>query len=239
VYNFDPDECPSGGEIGLGYTVEPSTSDSDIRVTALGIVAAMKEYREIQAASLFNKARTYDVSLVGDGQPLCSVLHAWEKGCWANTFGTMESGAIGVSLTAEALRHALGRVADSTIDDAGLKLYCRGRRLIVPVALMDVAERIMTKLGADEFPDLERDYIVHDYIESRNNWFIQTSIPGLMWAEWRPLRLDVQLDERGRVVVVGTEKRVFNYRDPRCIFGSCVDAAIRSEALDAAMRSLA
>lgn len=210
IYQFTPSDC------ALGYRVNPSESDHEIRAFALALAKALKEHREIEAAKVLNTARTYDPAVGGDGCSLLSVWHPYDAGLWANTFGTTE--ATHTPLNAESLSEALRRIQTDMVDEAGSRVGSWGKTLVVPVALMDVAERAARAIDLNKFPRFEG-YIVNDYLENENAWFVFTNINGLTWWEQEPFRLSVEIDNQD-VAVVGAEKRCFGCHDPRAIFGS-------------------
>lgn len=185
----------------------------EIKPFVLGLIRAFKEYRELDAASVFNAATTYDLDRVGDGKPLCSAEHPCDDAMWSNQ-GQFP-------LTAEGLKNALLHIRTSYVDEANIKILARGRRLVVPVVLMDEAYKAVEGINQRAFPELDPDPIVWDYLENDHNWFLLTDIAGLHMSERRPFRMRVEMDvAKNAVIVMGDEKRGFGNSDPRAVFGS-------------------
>lgn len=202
-------------EVSLGFTVTPSMSDADVTAMLTALAQSMKEHRELSAVGMFNKPTTYFASVGGDGQPLCSREHPCDLGMWSNRMTT------DCDLVVESLRAALQSIRDTFVDEANLRIVANGIKLIVPVALMPNAERAVSKLAADEFPQFSREYFVWDYLRSNEHWFVLTDIPGLIWSERRPFAMHVRINATGDgVEVIGDEKRGFGYHDPRAVFAS-------------------
>jgi hypothetical protein len=172
-------------------------------------------HREQDAARIFNKADTYDATIGGDGVALCSLKHPHDEGVWANTFAT-QSDLNGVSLAA-----ALDHIQSNYVDQAGIRIFVRGRQLVVAPADAEAAQRALTALGTHQYREMQRKPIVWPYLERRDNWFVVTSVPRLAWFERMPFTISCELDTvTNSVLVVGDERRKFGATDPRAIFGS-------------------
>ena len=118
-------------------------------------------------------------------------------------------------------------------DQAGLKVFARARKLIVPPALEPVAIRltktelrpgtanndinaILTTAGG-----LSEGYMVNDFLTSSYAWFLLTNIDGLAYMERIKFETDMQVDFiTDNLLVKGYERYSVSYYNPRAIWGS-------------------
>ena len=118
-------------------------------------------------------------------------------------------------------------------DQAGLKVFARGRKLIVPPQLEPVAIRLTkTELRpgtADNDVNsilstaggLPESYMVNDYLTSQYAWFLLTNIDGLSYMERVKFESDMQVDfVTDNLLVKGYERYSFGYYNWRSIYGS-------------------
>lgn len=176
---------------------------SDLRLALKTLVGQFRDLREQDAAAIFNKARTYDPSIGGDGVAMVSSHHPVEDGTWSNAFHG--------ELTPSAVEAAMKQIRTEWVDDANLKLNSRGVLLVVPSALAEAASSI-------DFP-----HVVWDQLTDPTAWFMVTTNAqvGLPWFERHPLELDVWRDLISDVVLVkGYERRCFGCSDPRAVLGA-------------------
>lgn len=225
VYNMEPIE------VGLGYAMTRKAIDDNLyedafMPTNLGLSKSFREFWEINAADIFNSATTYNSELVGDGQALLSTSHPYDGGVWANTSSVPQNLNEGSLLTGQK------SIRQNFVDEAGLRVRARAQRLLVPVALEDVAIRLtQTKLrpgtaNNDVNAILElsggipKGYKVMDYFTSSLAWFLQTDIDGLIHLQRIGYDLDMYCDFiTDNLLVKGYERAGFFYNDPRCVWG--------------------
>jgi len=219
-------------EIGLGYAITRKAIDDNVYKTQfhpsnLGLVEAFQQTKEIYGASILNTAQTYNSAVGGDGVALCSTSHPIDGGTVANTPSTQ------VDLNEATLLNAMISIRTNFRDQAGLKVFARGRKLIVPPQLEPVAIRltktelrpgtadndvnaILTTAGG-----LSEGYIVNDFLTSSYAWFLLTNIDGLSYMERMPFETDMQVDfVTDNLLVKGYERYSFGYYNWRSIFGS-------------------
>lgn len=220
-------------EVGLAYAItrkaiRDGLYKSEFKPTALGLGKAFKEFWEIQSFNVFNNGTTYDASIVGDGQPLFSTAHPVDGGNAANRFAT------DLDLNESSLMQAIKNIRTNWVDERNLKISGRPKRdgLMVPVALMDVAERITkTELRpgtADNDINAVRtveggitDYFVSDYLTSNYPWFVMTQNEGLKFFERDPYETDMWVDNTTDNLLVKAYQRAQpTYTDWRCAYGS-------------------
>jgi len=219
-------------EIGLGYAITRKAIDDNIYKTQfhpsnLGLVEAFQQTKEIYGASVLNNAQTYNAAVGGDGVSLCSTSHPIDGGSVANTPSTQ------VDLNEATLLNAMIAVRTNFRDQAGLKVFARARKLIVPPQLEPVAIRltktelrpgtadndvnaILTTAGG-----LSEGYMVNDFLTSSYAWFLLTNIDGLSYMERVRFETDMQVDfVTDNLLVKGYERYSFGYYNWRSIYGS-------------------
>ena len=219
-------------EIALGYAITRKAIDDNLYKTQftpsnLGLVESFQQTKEIYGANLLNTAQTYNSSVGGDGVALCSTAHPIDGGSVANTPTTQ------VDLNEATLLNAMIAIRTNFRDQANLKVFARGRKLIIPPALEPVAIRllktelrpgtadndvnaIMTTAGG-----LPEGYLVNDFLTSSYAWFLLTNIDGLAYMERVKFETDMQVDfVTDNLLVKGYERYSFGYYNWRAIYGS-------------------
>ena len=220
-------------EVGLAYAITRKAIRDDLyksefKPTALGLGKAFKEFWEIQSFNVFNNGTTYDASIVGDGKALFATDHPVDGATAANRFAT------DLDLNESSLMQAIKNIRTNWVDERNLKISGRAKRdgLMVPVALMDVAERITkTELRpgtADNDINAVRsveggvtDYFVCDYLTSNYAWFVQTQNEGFKFFERDPYETDMWVDNTTDNLLVKAYQRAQpTYTDWRAGFAS-------------------
>ena len=219
-------------EIGLGYSITRKAIDDNLYKTQfhpsnLGLIESFQQTKEIYGASILNNATTYNNAVGGDGVALCSASHPIDGGTVANT------PTIQVDLNEATLLNAMIGIRTNFKDQAGLKVFARGRKLIVPPQLEPVAIRltktelrpgtadndvnaILTTAGG-----LSEGYMVNDFLTSSYAWFLLTNIDGLSYMERVKFETDMQVDfVTDNLLVKGYERYSFGYYNWRSIYGS-------------------
>jgi len=219
-------------EIGLGYAITRKAIDDNLYKTQfhpsnLGLIESFQQTKEIYGANILNTATTYNSSVGGDGVSLCSTSHPIDGGTVANTPTTQ------VDLNEATLLNAMIAIRTNFRDQAGLKVFARGRKLIVPPQLEPVAIRLLkTELRpgtADNDVNailstsggLPEGYMVNDFLTSAYAWFLLTNIDGLSYMERVKFETDLQVDfVTDNLLVKGYERYSFGYYNWRSIYGS-------------------
>jgi hypothetical protein len=219
-------------EIALGYAITRKAIDDNLYKTQfhpsnLGLIESFGQTKEIYGANLLNTATTYNASVGGDGVALCSTAHPIDGGTVANKPTT------DVDLNESTLLNAMISIRTNFKDQAGLKVFARGRKLIIPPQLEPVAIRltktelrpgtadndvnaIMSAAGG-----LPEGYMVNDFLTSSFAWFLLTNIDGLSYMERIGFETDMQVDfVTDNLLVKGYERYSFGYYNWRSIFGS-------------------
>jgi hypothetical protein len=219
-------------EIALGYAITRKAIDDNLYKTQfmpsnLGLIESFQQTKEIYGANLLNTAQTYNASVGGDGVALCSTAHPIDGGTVANTFSVQQD------LNESSLLNGMINIRTNFKDQAGLKVFARGRKLIVPPQLEPVAIRLTkTELRpgtADNDVNailstaggIPEGYLVNDFLTSSYAWFLLTNIDGLAYMERVKFETDMQVDfVTDNLLVKGYERYSFGYYNWRSIFGS-------------------
>ena len=219
-------------EIGLGYAITRKAIDDNLykaqfKPSNLGLVESFHQTKEIYGANVLNTATTYNSNVGGDGKALCATDHPIDGGTVAN------KPAVDVDLNEATLLNGMISIRTNFRDQAGLKIFARGRRLVVPPQLEPTAIRLMkTELRpgtADNDVNaimmtaggLPEGYMVNDFLTSPNAWFLLTNIDGLSYMERVKFETDMQVDfVTDNLLVKGYERYSFGYYNWRAIYGS-------------------
>lgn len=219
-------------EIALGYAITRKAIDDNLYKTQfhpsnLGLMESFQQTKEIYGANLMNTATTYNAAVGGDGVALCSTAHPIDGGTVANRPTT------DVDLNEATLLNAMISVRTNFKDQAGLKVFARGRKLIVPPQLEPIAIRLTkTELRpgtADNDVNaiistaggLAEGYMVNDFFTSSFAWFLLTNIDGLSYMERVKFETDMQVDfVTDNLLTKGYERYSFGYYNWRSIWGS-------------------
>ena len=219
-------------EIALGYAITRKAIDDNLYKTQfapsnLGLIESFQQTKEIYGANVLNTSTTYNASVGGDGVSLVNTAHPIDGGTVANRPAT------DVDLNEATLLNAMIAIRTNFKDQAGLKVFARGRKLIVPPQLEPVAIRLTkTELRpgtADNDVNaimmtaggLPEGYMVNDFLTSATAWFLLTNIDGLSYMERVKFETDMQVDfVTDNLLVKGYERYSFGYYNWRSIFGS-------------------
>ena len=219
-------------EIALGYAITRKAIDDNLYKTQfapsnLGLIESFQQTKEIYGANVLNTATTYQNQVGGDGVSLCSTAHPIDGGTVANRPTT------DVDLNESTLLNGMIGIRTQFRDQAGLKVFARGRKLVVPPQLEPVAIRltktelrpgtadndvnaILTTAGG-----LSEGYMTNDFLTSQYAWFLLTNIDGLSYMERIPFETDMQVDfVTDNLLVKGYERYSFSYYNWRSIYGS-------------------
>ena len=219
-------------EIALGYAITRKAIDDNLYKTQfhpsnLGLIESFQQTKEIYGANILNTATTYNANIGGDGVALVATNHPIDGGTVANR------PLVDVELNESTLLNAMISIRTNFKDQAGLKVFARGRKLVVPPALEPTAIRltktelrpgtadndvnaILTTAGG-----LPEGYMVNDFLTSATAWFLLTNIDGLSYMERVKFETDMQVDfVTDNLLVKGYERYSFAYYNWRSIFGS-------------------
>jgi hypothetical protein len=219
-------------EIGLGYAMTRKAIDDNLYKTQfhpsnLGLIESFQQTKEIYGANILNTAQVYNQTIGGDGKALCAVDHPIDSGLVGNT------PAVQVDLGESTLLNAMIGVRTNFKDQAGLKVFARARKLIIPPQLEPVAIRLLkTELRpgtADNDVNailstsggLTENFMVNDFLTSPFAWFLLTNIDGLSFMERIKFETDMQVDfVTDNLLVKGYERYSFGYYNWRAVYGN-------------------
>lgn len=220
----------SHNEIGLGYAITRKAIDDNLykekfNPMNLGLARSFAQTKEILGTGVLNTATTYNAAILGDGVSLCATNHPVDGGTYANRPST------DLDLNESAIEVGATQIRQFT-DQANTKIFARARKLVVPIQLRYVAERLTkTELRSGTNNNdvnaimttgtLPDGYQVMDFLTSPFAWFIRSDKEGLNYMERVPFETDMQVDPvTGNLLVIGYERYSFGYNDPRSIWGS-------------------
>jgi phage major head subunit gpT-like protein len=219
-------------EIALGYAITRKAIDDNLYKTQfmpsnLGLMESFQQTKEIYGANVLNTATTYNASVGGDGVSLLNYSHPIDGGTVANT------PLVQVDLNESSLLNGMIAIRTNFKDQAGLKVFARGRRLVVPPALEPTAIRLTkTELRPGTANNdvnaimmtaggLPEGYMVNDFLTNSRGWFLLTNIDGLSYMERVKFETDMQVDfVTDNLLVKGYERYSFGYYNWRSIYGS-------------------
>ena len=219
-------------EIALGYAITRKAIDDNLYKTQfqpsnLGLIESFNQTKEIYGSNVINTSTTYNASVGGDGKALIATDHPIDGGTVANRPST------DVELNEATLLAGMIAIRTNFKDQAGLKVFARARKLLVPPQLEPVAIRltkselrpgtadndvnaIMSTSGG-----LPEGYMTNDFLTSATAWFLLTNIDGLSYMERVKFETDMQVDfVTDNLLVKGYERYSFGYYNWRSIWGS-------------------
>ena len=217
--------------IAMGFSLteeamEDNLYDSLSTRYTKALARGMAYTKQVKAASILNNAFTGGPTY-GDGQVLCSTAHPLVSGGTnSNTPSTP------ADLNETSLEAAVIQIAAWT-DERSLLIAAKPRKLIIPPALMFVAERLLTtelRVGTNDndvnalksMGSIPEGYAVNHYLTDPNAWFLMTDVPnGLKHFVRTPLQNSMDADfDTGNARYKSRERYSFGVSDPLGIFGS-------------------
>ncbi len=217
-------------EIGLGYAITRKAIDDNLYKTQfdpsnLGLMESFMQTKEILAANVINTGSTYNSQVGGDGVALIATNHPIDGYTIANAPTT------DVDLNESTLYSALIQIRQFR-NNAGLKIFARGRKLLVPIQLEYIASRLTkTELRVGTADNdinallhtggIPEGYEILDFLTSSFAWFVLTNIPGLNYLERVAFETSMWVDDTtDNLLAKGYERYSFNYNDFRAIWGT-------------------
>lgn len=187
---------------------------------------SMKHTKDVKGANILNNGFSTSFA-IGDGAALFSTSHPLSGGgTFANTFTTQ------ADLAEASIEDALVAISQY-VDDRGLPIATMGKRLIIPPALMFVANRLLESAGRPGTNDNDVNALrnmgmlpggakVNQRLTDPNAWFITTDCPdGFKHFVRKGISKTVEADfETGNYRCKFRERYAFGLTDPRGGFGS-------------------
>ena len=206
--------------------VEDNLYDSLSSRYTKALARSMANAKEVKGANVLNRA--FNSSYTGgDGLELCSTAHLTVGGgTYKNELSTA------ADLNETSLEQAMIDVA-GFIDNRGLKVAVKARKMIIPVNLQFIAERLLKtdlRVGTSDndinasksMNVVPEGYTINHYLSDTDAFFIITDAPnGLKYFNRAPVKTSMEGDfNTGNVKYKARERYSFGWSDPRGIFGS-------------------
>jgi hypothetical protein len=217
--------------IALGFSiteeaVEDNLYDSLSSRYTKALARAMAYTKQVKAAAVLNNGFSSSYK-GGDGKELFATDHPLVSG------GTNSNEpATAADLNETSLEAAVIQIA-GWVDERGLLIAAKPRKLIVPPNLMFVATRLLEtelRVGTNNndinalksMGSIPEGYRVNHFLTDTNAWFLCTDVPnGLKHFVRTPLQNSMDGDfDTGNVRYKARERYSFGWSDPLGVFGS-------------------
>ncbi len=217
--------------IGLGFSITEEAMEDNLYVSVSArytkaLARAMSYTKQVKAAFPLNNGFSTTFSS-GDGVALFSTAHPLVNG------GTNSNRpSTGADLNETSLEDAIIQIG-KYVDERGLKIAAKARKLIIPSDLQFVATRLLQsdyRVGtADNDINavktngvIPEGYSVNHYLTDTNAFFITTDVPdGMKHFVRAPMTTTMDGDfDTGNVRYKARERYSFGVSDPLGIFGS-------------------
>ena len=189
------------------------------------LARSMANTKQVKGSNIINNSTTSGYT-GGDGALLVSASHPTLSGNQTNVLTTA------ADLNETSLEAALIQISQMK-DERGLKIALRGMKLILPVNLQFVAERLLNSAGRVGTADndinaiksmgmVPQGYVINNFLTDTDAWYIKTDAPnGLKHFNRAPIRTAMEGDfDTGNVRYKARERYSFGWSDWRGIFGS-------------------
>ena len=217
--------------IALGFSiteeaVEDNLYDSLSARYTKSLARAMSYTKQVKAASVLNNG--FNAAFAGgDGVALFSTAHPTVGG------GTnSNTAAVQVDLNETSLEAAVIQIAAWT-DERGLLIAAKPQKLVIPPALMFVADRLLktdARVGTADndinalknMGSIPGGATVNHFLTDTNAWFLTTDVPnGLKHFVRTPMSTSMDGDfDTGNVRYKARERYSFGWSDPLGMWGS-------------------
>ena len=188
------------------------------------LARSMAYTKQVRGANVLNTAFS---TTGGDGSTLVETGHGTTfGGTWSNRSST------DADLNETSLEQGLIDIA-GFIDERGLKIAMKGRKLIIPVNIQFVADRILNstlRVGTADndinaiknMGMIPEGYTVNHYLTDTDAWFLKTDCPnGFKHFVRAPLATGMEGDfDTGNMRYKARERYSFGYSDPRAVYAS-------------------
>jgi hypothetical protein len=224
--------------IALGFSiteeaVEDNLYDSLSARYTKSLARAMAYTKQVKAASVINNGfnGAYlggdGVTLFGNNSSSARVGHPLVSGGV-----NYNSPTTGVDLNETSLENAVIQIA-AWVDERGLLIAAKPRKMVVPPALMFVAKRLLdTELRVQtadndinalkQMGAIPEGYTVNHFLTDSNGWYLITDVPNGM-KHFERIALQNSMDgdfDTGNVRYKARERYSFGWSDPLGMWGS-------------------
>ena len=190
------------------------------------LARSMANTKQVKGSNVLNNSTTGGSTAGGDGVALLSASHPTLSGTQTNLLTTA------ADLNETSLEAALIQISQMK-DERGLKIALRGMKMILPVNLQFVAERLLNSAGRVGTADndinaiksmgmVPQGYVINNFLTDTDAWYIKTDAPnGLKHFNRAPIRTAMEGDfDTGNVRYKARERYSFGWSDWRGIFGT-------------------
>ena len=224
--------------IALGFSiteeaVEDNLYDSLSARYTKALARAMSYTKQVKAASVINNGFNGSylggdgVTLFGNNSSSTRVGHPLVSGGV-----NFNSPTTGVDLNETSLENAVIQIA-AWVDERGLLIAAKPRKMVVPPALMFVAKRLLdTELRVStadndinalkQMGAIPEGYTVNHFLTDSNGWYLITDVPNGM-KHFERIALQNSMDgdfDTGNVRYKARERYSFGWSDPLGMWGS-------------------
>jgi hypothetical protein len=218
--------------IGIGFSIteeafEDNLYDSLSSRYTKALARSMAHTKQVKGAATLNNAFSGSFN-GGDGVPLCSTSHPLVLGGAFNSNTT----ATPADLNETSLENAATQIA-LWLDDRGLLIAAKPRKLIVPAAQVFTATRLLRSQYRPGTADndinaiytngtVPEGYAVNHWITDPKTWYIITDIPnGLKHFVRVPLKTSNDPDfDTGNLRFKARERYSYGWSDPLGLYGT-------------------
>jgi hypothetical protein len=219
--------------IALGFSlteeaIEDNLYDSLSARYTKALARAMAYTKQVKAAAVLNNGFTNSAAYYGgDGVPLFSASHPLVSGGVNSNIPSTPA-----DLNETSLENAVIQIS-LWVDERGLLIAAKPKKLIVPPALQFVSTRLLEtslRVGTADndinaiknngsIPD---GYTINHFLTDTNAWFLTTDVPnGMKHFVRSPLAQSMDGDfDTGNVRYKSRERYSFGWSDPLGMFGS-------------------
>jgi len=189
------------------------------------LARSMANTKQVKGSNVLNNSTTGGSTAGGDGVALLSAAHPTLSGNQTNLLTTA------ADLNETSLEAALIQISQMK-DERGLKIALRGMKMILPVNLQFVAERLLNSAGRVGTADndinavasmgmIPQGYRVNNFLTDTDSWYIITDVPnGMKLFQRAALKTAMEGDfDTGNVRYKARERYSFGVSDYRGIFG--------------------
>jgi len=190
------------------------------------LARSMAQTKQTKAANVLNNAFQSSGYNGGDGESLIGNAHPTIAGNISNRPTTLSD------LSETSLEQAMIDIGNFK-DERGLKIAAKGMKLIIPADGQFTAERITKSAQRVGTADndinalksmgmIPQGYVVNNYINDGEQWFIKTDVPnGMKHMVRAPIKTAMEGDfETGNMRYKARERYSFGWSDWRGIYGS-------------------
>jgi len=190
------------------------------------LARSMANTKQVKGSNVLNNSTTGGSTAGGDGVALLSASHPTLSGTQTNLLTTA------ADLNETSLEAALIQISQMK-DERGLKIALRGMKMILPVNLQFVAERLLNSAGRVGTADndinairslgmVPEGYVINNFLVDTDAWYVKTDAPnGLKHFTRAPIRTAMEGDfDTGNVRYKARERYSFGWSDWRGLFGT-------------------